>query len=306
MEETALKRCTVNKTASKFMIALTGVVLTATAGAREVNETIDAASDGHVDIINIAGTTEVYGWSKNSVEVTGELGERVEELVLERSGDKVLVKVKVPRSNSSNIASDIVVRVPEASSIDVSGVNADINCEDVTGEQKLRTVSGDIDTEVAGNDITVETVSGDVDVAGEGENIEARANTVSGDVTLFRLSGAVTAEAVSGDVIIDEGSYERAGLQTVNGEVYFEAELRDGGKMTVESVNGDVDVMFSDKVSARFDIETFNGDIDNCFGPKPQRTSKYAPGLELSFTEGDGDGRVIVSTMNGDIDICNK
>ncbi len=288
------------------MLGLGGVLLALSVDAREVNETIDAAADGHVDIINISGSTEVYGWSRNSVEVTGELGERVEELVLERSGDKVLVKVKVPRSNSSKIASDIIVRVPEASSIDVSGVNADINCEDVTGEQKLHTVSGDIDTEVAGNDIIVETVSGDVDVTGEGENIEARANTVSGDVTLFRLGGSVTAEAVSGDVIVDEGSFERAGLQSVNGGVYFQAELRDGGKMTVESVNGDVDVEFSDKVSARFDIETFNGDIDNCFGPEPKRTSKYAPGLELSFTEGDGDGRVVISTMNGDIDVCNK
>ncbi len=295
-----------NKIASKFMIALIGLALAVTVNAREVDETIDAASDGHVDIINIAGNTEVYGWSKNSVEVTGELGDRVEELVLERNGDKVLVKVKVPRSNSSNIASDIIVRVPAASSVDVSGVNADINCEDVTGEQKLHTVSGDIDTEVADNDITVETVSGDVDVTGEGEMIEIRANTVSGDVTLFRLGGAVTAEAVSGEVIIDEGSYDRASLQTVNGEVIFQAELRDGGKMNVESVNGDVDVMFSDKVSARFDIETFNGDIDNCFGPQPRRTSKYAPGLELSFTEGDGDGRVIVSTLNGDISVCNK
>ena len=295
-----------NKTASKYMIGLLGVVLTLSVDASEVNETIDAASDGHVDIINIAGSIEVYGWSKNSVEVTGELGERVEELILERNGDKVLVKVKVPRQNSGKIASDITVRVPAASSIDVSGVSADIDCEGVTGEQKLNTVSGDIDTEVVDNDISAETVSGDVDVTGESEDAETTANTVSGDVTLFRLAGAVTAEAVSGDVIVDEGSFERVGLQTVNGEILFQAGLRDGGKLAVESVNGDVDIMFSDKVSAKFDIETFNGDIDSCFGPQPRRTSKYAPGLELSFTEGDGDGRVVMSTLNGDISVCNK
>ena len=49
-----------------------------------------------------------------------------------------------------------------------------------------------------------------------------------------------------------------------------------------------------------------NGDIDNCFGGKPERTSKYTPGWELSFTEGDGDGRVEMSTMNGDLSICRK
>ena len=85
--------------------------------------------------------------------------------------------------------------------------------------------------------------------------------------------------------------------------VGFTAE-QEGSVEGAESVNGDVDIRFEGGVNARFDIETFNGDIDNCFGPKAERTSKYAPGWELSFTEGDGDGRVTISTLNGDIDLC--
>lgn len=296
-----------NKSIIKYLIVSVGVLLALpTVAAEEVNESIDAASDGHVDIINIAGSVEVYGWKRNSVEVTGDLGEKVEELIVERNGDKVLVKVKVPRNHSSNIASDLTIRVPSASSVDVSAVSADIDCEDVSGEQTLNTVSGDIDTEVADSDFSLQTVSGDIEVTGEGKDAEATVTTVSGDLTLFRIAGAVSAENVSGDVTIDEGSFERATLQTVNGDAIFQAELRDGGKLTLDSVNGDVDVLFSNKVSAKFDVETFNGDIDNCFGPEAVRTSKYTPGLELRFTTGDGDGRVIISTLNGDIDICNK
>lgn len=276
------------------------------ASAGEVNEQVDAASDGHVDIINISGSVEVYGWSRNSVEVTGNIGENVEELIVERDDDKVMVKVKVPRENSRGIASDLIVRVPSASSIDVSAVSADINSENVNGEQKLHTVSGDIDAEAAGSDVSAVSVSGDVDVKGEGKDAETSANTVSGDVNLLRLAGTVSAEAVSGDVTIDEGSFDRATLQTVNGEIIFQAGLRKGGKLQTESVNGDVDVVFSGNVSAKFSIETFNGDIDNCFGPKAERTSKYAPGWELDFTQGDGDSRVVMSTLNGDINICNK
>ena len=84
--------------------------------------------------------------------------------------------------------------------------------------------------------------------------------------------------------------------------IRYQAQLLGAGGA---AVNGDVDVQFSGDVSARFDIETFNGDITNCFGPKAERTSKYTPGLELSFTEGDGDGRVTITTLNGDIDMCN-
>jgi len=296
----------VNKLIGKYLIATFGVLLALPASAEDVNETIDAAPNGHVDIINIAGSVEVYGWSRNSVEVTGELGERVEELVVERNGDKVLVKVKVPQHSSSKVASDLTIRVPSESSIDVTAVSADIDVEEVNGEQTLHTVSGDIDTEVAGNDVSAESVSGDVDVTGQGKDAETSATTVSGDVALFRVAGAVSGEAVSGDVIVDEGSFDRATLNSVNGDIIFQAELRKGGKLTIDTVNGDVDVLFSGSVSAKFDIDTFNGDIDNCFGPKAERTSKYTPGWELSFSEGDGDGRVVISTLNGEVDVCNK
>jgi DUF4097 and DUF4098 domain-containing protein YvlB len=294
----------VNKAIIKVLMGSAVLATAVTAQAREVDESIDAASDGQVEIINISGSVEVYGWSRDTVEVTGELGDKVEELILERNGDKVLVKVKVPRNNSNNISSDLEIRVPEDSAVDVSTVSADITVEEVGGEQHLHTVSGDVVTQAAGNDVSAQAVSGDIDVSGDGAEVETQANTVSGDVTIIGVSGAVEAEAVSGDLLVRDGSFERASLNTVNGEIDFQAGLENGGKLTVESVNGDVDIQFDGGVSARFDIETFNGDIDNCFGPKAERTSKYAPGWELSFTQGDGDGRVTISTLNGDIDLC--
>ncbi len=295
---------TVNR--SIGILVLTASLLVATtASARDVDETIDAAADGRVDIVNISGSVDVFGWSNNSVRVTGELGNRVEELILERDGDRVLVKVKVPRNNSSGIASEIEVYVPERSSIDVSTVSADITVEDVEGEQKLHTVSGDVEARSVGSDVSAQSVSGDVTIEAERQSdAETSANTVSGDVVLTNLRGVVTAEAVSGDVTVDQGSFRRASLNSVNGEIIFRAGLRDDGRLTIETINGDVDVQFAGAVSARFDVDTFNGHIDNCFGPKAVRTSKYAPGLELSFTEGSGDGRVSISTLNGDIDIC--
>jgi DUF4097 and DUF4098 domain-containing protein YvlB len=282
-----------------------GLLLVSAAAAESVDETIDAAPDGSVDISNTAGSIKVYGWSNDRVEVTGELGENVEELILERDGKRVTVKVKVPRNSSRKISSDIVVRLPEASSIDVSGVSADILVEGVRGEQSLHTVSGDVETEASGADLEVASVSGDVEVRGDGKDTVTRAGTVSGDVVLFGLSGEISAEAVSGDVTIDEGSYDRVAIQTVNGDLTFLAELRPAGRLDAESVNGGVTMELAGKVSAKFEIESFNGGIDVCFGPEPVRTSKYAPGWELVFTEGEGDGSVNVSTLNGSIRICN-
>ena len=291
---------------NKYVSILFGLLLMAAAlpaNARDVNESIDASAKGHVDVSNISGSIEVTGWSRNRVEVTGELGNKVEELVLERDDDKVLVKVKVPRRNSNNISSDIVVRVPEGSSINVSAVSADITVEGVEGEQKLHAVSGDIIAEVE-NAVSAHAVSGDIEISGNGGEFETSIHTVSGDVMLVDIAGSLAAEAVSGEMQIHGGPFDHTSLNTVNGDIEFTAALARGGKLWIETVNGDVDVEFEGDVSAKFDIETFNGDIDNCFGPEPRRTSRYTPGLELSFTEGGGNGRVDIQTLNGDIDFC--
>jgi DUF4097 and DUF4098 domain-containing protein YvlB len=290
----------------KLIMTVLACLLSVTAFAEEVDRTIDASSDGNVNISNISGSVTINGWTRNSVEVTGTLGRNVEELILERDGDDIVIKVKVPKHGGRGIESDLRISVPQDSSLDVGTVSADIEVSDVNGEQSLHTVSGDVTTEYTGGRMSAESVSGDVEISGDNSDGEVEASTVSGDVTLFRVSGEIEASTVSGSVVVDEGSIDRADLGTVNGEIIFQAEFRDGGKLSIETVNGDVDVDFVGKVSARFEIDTFNGGIRNCFGPKAERTSKYAPGWELEFTEGDGDGRVEISTLNGGVNICKK
>ena len=280
------------------------ILFAAPIAAQEVDRTLDAASDGAVQVSNIAGSVTVEGWSRNEVNVQGTLGRNVEELIFERDGDRVLVKVKVPKRGGRGIDSDLRISVPRGSSIDVATVSADIDVTAVQGEQKLEAVSGDITSEAFEANVHAGTVSGDVQVRGKGKNTETRGTTVSGDVILYGMAGEVSAESVSGDVVIEGGSFDRAKFNTVNGDIEFEAELRSDGRLSAETVNGEVDLQFEGDVSGRFDVDTFNGDIDNCFGPEPERTSKYAPGQELSFQEGSGDARINVSTMNGDISIC--
>ena len=275
-----------------------------TAYADDVNEIMDAEADGTVTVSNVAGSVEIAGWSRDQVEVTGELGSRVEELIFERDGDEILIKVKVPRSNNGGISSDLTISVPENSSLQVNTVSAEIEVSDVRGEQELQSVSGDVETEAHESDIELGSVSGDVEVQGDNQEIRTRLNTVSGDIDTYGLAGEINAETVSGDLSAVSGSFERVKLNTVNGDIVYRARLTGDGRMDVETVNGSVDVDYEGDVSARFEVETFNGSIRNCFGPESVRTSRYAPGRKLIFTEGDGDGRVTINTLNGSIRIC--
>ena len=288
----------------KIVITTFALLLGLPVVAEEVDRTIGAAKDGHIDISNIAGSVTVNGWDRGEVRVVGTLGDNVEELVLERKGDKVWIKVKVPKRSDRAISSDLTISVPNKSSLDIGTVSADIRVQDVSGRQGLHTVSGKVDTIQAGANIEVESVSGRIMIAGDNSGGDIDASSVSGDVRLQDVSGEVRATSVSGGISTKEGSFDRAELQTVNGAINFKSGLRKNGRLDVESVNGRVNINFVGEVSADFEIDTFNGGINNCFGPKATRSRGFGPGWELEFTEGAGEGRVRISTLNGGVKIC--
>ena len=289
-----------------LIVLAAGMVSLPVIADEQVSQTIDASDDGYVEIYNTSGSIEVSGWSKNSIEITGTLGDSVEELIVERDGNEVVIRVEVPNGHWGDIDADLVIKVPQYSSLEVSGVSTDIEIKEVLGEQSLNSVSGDIETKGVADDVEADSVSGDVEIHGNGAAGNFEGASVSGDVLVRGMSGSVDVESVSGDVDIIGGSYDKAYFETVNGDSTFHAELTQDGHLSMESVNGTVDIEFSVPVtSARFDIETFNGSIRNCFGPEPERTSKYSPGLELSFTIGDGDARIDIETLNGSVNVCN-
>lgn len=293
----------------RLILMSAGLLLAATAGAEDINEKLDASADGTVEIYNTAGSVTVEGWSQDAVEVTGTLGEEVDEFIFERKGDTVVVKVKPIKGKNSggrSTSSHITVRVPQQSSVDVATISAEIDVEGVEGEQELQSVSGNVATQVFAAEVEVETVSGRIDVAGNGEDVEADLTTVSAGIAVRGLSGVIDLESVNGKLEIDGGSFSDVAMETVNGRIDFNSNLRDGGDLDIETVNGKVVVTFVGGLSADVDVNTFNGRIDNCFGPKPERSSQYGPGWELSFREGSGDGRVNIATLNGGVTLCRE
>lgn len=293
-------------TSTLAAVLLASLASNAAVADERVDRTIDAAPDGYIDIYNTSGEIKVVGWQENRVRVTGILDDDVEELIIERDGKDIVIKVKVPDRHHGSADANLVISVPEKSSVDISAVSSDIEVSGVLGKQSLETVSGDVETTAVGNDTAAASVSGDVEIRGNGTAADIEAATVSGDVIVNNVAGRVDAESVSGDVEIIGGPFDDVYLESVNGDLAFRGELMSGGDLGVESVNGTIDIVFTKPVSARFDIETFNGSIRNCFGPTPERTSRYSPGLELSFTVGDGDAHVSIETLNGSVNICDQ
>ena len=286
-------------------LALLAAVPAALAGT-PINERKPADPAGQVEISNTAGSVVVTGWPRHEVEVTGTLGDGVERLEFVQSGKLTRVKVILPNRSSRVESTSLVVKVPAASSLSVNTVSADVRSQGVRGSQRLQSVSGDIQTEAGAEDVECKTVSGNVVVNGTGQRGLLTVTTVSGDATVARVAGEVNGNTVSGNFAISAGDTSRSRLRSTSGDLGLKGRLDADARIDFESISGDVRLDLAAPVGAEFEVTSFNGEIRNCFGPKPVRTSEYAPGTELRFREGQGAARVRIKTLNGDIGICNK
>jgi hypothetical protein len=286
-----------------FTLAVAGPA--AVAGT-PINERAPADPGGQVEVSNTSGSVVVTGWARNEVEVTGELGEGAERLEFSSVGKLTRVKVILPGRSSRVESTDLVLKVPAGSSVAVNTVSADIRVQGLRGSQRLQSVSGNLETESAAEDVECKTVSGNVKVTGGGQRGLLTVTTVSGDATVSRVAGEVNGNTVSGNFAIAMGDTSRSRLRSTSGDLGIRGRLTPDARLDFESISGNVRLDLEGPVGAEFDVSSFNGDIRNCFGPKPARTSEYAPGSELRFREGQGTARVRIKTLNGDIGVCNK
>jgi DUF4097 and DUF4098 domain-containing protein YvlB len=287
------------------LVAALVMPLAAFAGT-PINKRTAADPAGLVEISNTSGSVVVTGWDRNEVEVTGELGKGTERLDFTK-GDKVTrVKVVLPKRSYDVDDTNLIVKVPVGSTLSINTVSADVVAQGVHGMQRLQSVSGDMRAEASGEDIECRTVSGDVEINGSGKQGLVSITTVSGDVRANRVAGEVNGSTVSGDFTLGIGEMTRSRLRSTSGDLAVTGQLAADARVDIESISGDVKLELTGPLGAEFEVSSFNGEIRNCFGPKPVRTSEYAPGREWRHKEGSGSARVRIKTLNGDVGVCRK
>lgn len=295
-------------------IARAGLLLAVLTGPaiadEDYHETLDAAPDGLVQIENVAGEIEVRGTDASEVEVSARLGEAVEELIFERDGDRILLKVEVRGGNggwgwgSRDGSADLEVRVPEASDLRIEAVSSDISVFAVNGRLDIESVSGDIEIGSASSALEATSMSGDVEFEGKGQLADAEITSVSGDVLIRDIGGEVHATSVSGSVELSLGEIRRLRAQSTSGDLSTRAQLLAGARVELETVSGEIELELEGERDGDYELSTFSGDLDNCFGPRAERR-RYSPGRDLTFREGDGERDVRISTMSGSITLCD-
>lgn len=286
--------------------------VTPTAFADEDFEDKMAASpDGVVEIANVAGDIRVRGTDGDEVELSARLGDDVEELIFEREGDVIVIRVEVRNSSGwgwggggNDGSARLDVRVPRTNDVRVEAVSSDVSVSGVDGRLDVESVSGDIEIESGATRLDLTTMSGDVNIDGSGQTVTASLTSVSGDVVARDLGGDIHSTSVSGEVELDLGTVTRLRAQSTSGDVTARAALSRDARVEIETVSGEADLGLTGAKDGDYELSTFSGDLDNCFGPEAERR-RYSPGRSLKFRHGDGERDVRMSTMSGSIRLCD-
>jgi hypothetical protein len=284
-------------------LALPGTVI----AAETVDQLKDTSASPTVYIENNHGEITIEGWAKNSIQVQGTLDENSEGFIFEVNGDQVKIIVDTPKgwgdrqgNWSHSRGSQLTIKMPTASALNTDAYATDIVVTGITGEMDIESVSGDFRSTGNTSRMDVESVSGDIIIEDHAGIIFA--SSVSGDIDYSGLATRIEIESVQGDIDVNnQGRLAEWEFNSVSGDIDTRTNT---AKTNIEynAVSGDVDIAFIDNINAVIEVETMSGDIANYITDDRPNEKRWV-GNSLSFTVGDGNGDIRISTVSGNVRI---
>lgn len=291
----------------KFSIVnflILGLIASPAPAEQAVNETREARPDARITLNAVTGEYRIVGTDDSRLEITGTLGEDVEELVIEGDAEAWDVEVKAKQSHGRNrwSASRLTINVPRGAALDVSTVSADTELQALEGAwTRVDSVSGGVETNnVRPERLALESVSGtlSLDAGGRSEN---RLKTVSGNIRAQGLSGRIQAGTVSGNIDVTATSVEDAKMETVSGKVETKLEPLEQATLQFSSHSGDLRLNLPENTPLDFRANTFSGRIRNDFGGEIEESR--GPGRRMELRRGAGSVRIEAESFSGSIDL---
>jgi hypothetical protein len=254
-----------------------------------------------VRVLNLAGTTRVVGWDRDSVAVTASVASGGN---LYGGGTRAAIKLGVEPSEPGGEApsATLEVRVPRGAVVSVKSATADVDVREVRGSVEVMSVGGQVTVTGDPRQVNVESMTGDVTVRGDAPVVRVR--TAGGDATVDGTVEDLRIETVSGPIAVRAARPRRTRLESTTGSVAFVGGLARDGTMDVHTHESTVRLTFPETIAASFDLTTFDGLLINRFGNTAARPSRG--GKPLRFTTNGGGAQVTVRTLKGDVAIYRR
>lgn len=269
----------------------------------KIEATRSVSGQGEVEIVENLGTITVRGWERNSIHVSGNLIEGIDELLITQEGNRTVIRVNHTQKRDLR---DITlnIEIPSANDLTVNGGIANISVNGIKGTQTLRSISGWITTEIAGENIFIKGGTGKIKVTGTGHAAPLSLSTISGNIVVNNITGKLMVTSITGDVDINKAVISQAEMTTTNGHISLDGRLTEDGNITVKTINGDIEIKLDKPDNLAIEIDNLNGNSNNCLDTRIRPADAPPESRHHSYLNGDGSRKVLINTINGDVDIC--
>jgi hypothetical protein len=253
--------------------------------------------NGSFRIYSLAGSIRVIGWNRDSVHVRGTVPKGDHYRM---GGGPQGAKSFVENADERNPKdATLELYVPAHAKIWIKTASADVTVSAFTGSLDVYTVSGAIAVTGNADDVNAEAIDGNIQLTGAPRFV--RAKSASGRVEFTGSSDDATLSTVSGAVIVNNGKFERARIESVTGPIQFTGAVVAGGSTVFDTHSGTVDISIPKSAGTDIEIVTIAGKIVNKLTSTIPRLGRYGRGGEMNTTNGEGGAQMIVKSFKGDI-----
>lgn len=207
--------------------------------------------DGGIRIHNHLGSVRLIGWSRDSVALRGTVGRGGS---LFGGGTRRGIKLGVELASGQEATpTTLVVYVPKGATIVLRGATTDIVVEGLTGSVDVSCVTGKVEITGDPTELVAEAMEGGLVISGNPGVL--RAKTASATLRWTGTAQEATLGSVSGRVELLLGPIGRARIETISGDVVFDAALRSNADIVIESHSGSVVVRSPAGIPTRISVD---------------------------------------------------
>ncbi len=284
----------------------------------KIDTTIAFASDGTLELSNVAGDIIVTGWDRREARIKA-VSERG-RLDVELSSSRITLEVlssRTGRGERYGGETRYELSVPRGVRVIAHSTSGDITIRGSGGEIDAASTSGDVMVDDAVGRVEISSVSGDVQGSRLKGSVEA--NSVSGGVEVADVQGDVHVGTTSGDISLTGVTSRDIEASTTSGEIEYNGVVENDGRYEFHSHSGGIVLTIPSASNARFAVETFSGEMESDFPITLQPTDR-ANGTSrnnltgvsnrrqrrFEFTVGSGSARIVAETFSGDLEIRKR
>lgn len=248
------------------------------------SHTYELKPGGRLSVENFNGGVEIFGWDKNTVEVSGTKYAASEDLLrsirvdIQATPDAVRIRTEKPAARG-NYGARFTIHAPRKCELDrIGSSNGSVRVEDIDAPVRLRTSNGSVRVLRIGGALDAQTTNGSLEL-----------RELHGGATLRTSNGAIRAEDLRGSV---EASTSNGGITVTLDELH---------DVRASTSNGAITVRMPEPAGAQVQASTSNSSIHSDFDVRGRITKN-----RVSGTIGSGGPLLDLETTNGSIRLLRR